>query len=68
MDHNHRVLLPRFAPPFVSDSTPEIDNLLASAISAASAAEFAPAREVLGERLAHRLETRAYVTQYTAAV
>ena len=42
----------------VADAAPQVDDLLAAVIRAARAAQLAPAREVLGERVAHGLESR----------
>ena len=56
VDDHHRVLLPRLARLLVSDTAPEVDDLLAAVIGAAGAAQLAASSEVLGKRLAHGLE------------
>ena len=61
VDEHHGVLLPRLARPLVPDAAPEVDDLLAAEIGAAGAAQLTPPREVLDERLAHRLEAAADV-------
>ncbi len=43
-------------------SAPEIDDLLTAAISAAGAAELMAMSEVVGKRLAHRLEAASNVS------
>ena len=58
VDDHHRVLLPRLARLLVADTAPEIDDLLAAVIRAARAAQLVASREVVGKRLAHRLEPR----------
>jgi hypothetical protein len=53
-DH-HRVAFPRLARPLVSDTSPQVDDLLAVHVRAAGAAELVAPIEVLDERLAHSL-------------
>ena len=48
----------------VADAAPEVDDLLAAMIGAAGAAQLAASSEVLGKRLAHRLETATDVSLY----
>ena len=61
VDDDHRVPFPRLARLLVADAAPEIDDLLAVVIDAARAAQLAASGEVLGERVAHRLEAAADV-------
>ena len=61
VDDHHGVLFPRLAGPLVADAAPEIDDLLAAVIGTAGAAQLPAPGEVLGERVAHRLEARADV-------
>ena len=55
VDDDHGVSLPGLASLLVSDSAPEIDDLLAAAIGAAGAAELLAVSEVVGKRVAHCL-------------
>ena len=64
VDDDHRVPLPGLTRLLVSDSAPEVDDLLTPAIGAAGAAEFVAMSEVVGKRLAHRLEATSYVSLY----
>ncbi len=55
---DHRALLPRGAGRVVADPAPQVHDLFAAMERATRAAELAPAREVLDERVAHPLESR----------
>src|SRR4026208_569524 len=57
VDHDHGVLQPRLAVLLVSNTAPEINNLLAAMVRTAGASQLPAPNEVLGERLAHGLET-----------
>jgi hypothetical protein len=61
VDDDHRVLLPRLTGSRVPNAAPQIDHLLTVVIGAAGATQFPSSSEVLGERLAHRLELAADV-------
>ena len=56
VDDHHRVLLPGLARLLVSDTAPDVDDLLAAVIGTAGAAQLAASSEVLDERLAHGLK------------
>ena len=64
VDDDHRVLLPRLARLLVANAAPEIDDLLAVVIGTAGATQLAASLEVLGKRLAHRLEAATDVSLY----
>ena len=62
VDDHHGVLLPRLAGLLVANAAPEVDDLLAAVIDTAGAAQLSAPGEVLGERLAHRLEATTDVS------
>jgi hypothetical protein len=68
-DH-HRVLLPGLARLFVSNTAPEIHDLHAAVIHAASTAQLSAASKVVSKRFAHRFKAavdvsfNCYAVQY----
>jgi hypothetical protein len=56
VDDDHGVLLPRLARLLVSDTAPQVDDLLAAMKNAAGSPQLATPNKVLGERLAHSFE------------
>ena len=64
VDDHHGVLLPRLARPPVANTTPQVDDLLASVVHAAGAAEFVASSEVVVKGLAHGLKPRTDVSLY----
>jgi hypothetical protein len=62
VDDDHGVALPRLAGRFVANTTPQIDDLLAVVEGAARASQLGAPREVLLERVAHRLESAGDVS------
>src|SRR5579864_2394061 len=68
VDDDHGVLLPRLARLLVSDTAPQVDDVLASVKGAARSADLASPNEVLSEHLAHGLEAEADVPLNTEAV
>jgi hypothetical protein len=57
VDHHHGVLFPRLASLPVSNTTPEVDNLLAMLKNAAGAAQLASPGKILSKRIAHGPES-----------
>jgi hypothetical protein len=68
MDDHHSVLLPPLAGPLVADAAPQVHDLLPVVPGTTGSAQFVAEREVIGERLAHRLETRTDVPVNTNGV
>ena len=66
VDDHHRVLLPWVPGLPVAQTAPEVDDLLATPIGTAGAAEFTAYREIVGKRVAHDLETRTDLSLYLA--
>ena len=64
VDDHHGVLLPRLARPLVSNTAPQVDDLLAAVVHAAGAAEFVASSEVVVKGLAHGLEPGTDVSLY----
>jgi hypothetical protein len=62
VDEDHGVPLPRLARRLVSDAAPHVDDLFASEVGAACAAQLASPGEVLGERFADVLKAAADLT------
>jgi hypothetical protein len=62
------VSFPRLARLLVSDTAPQVDDVLASVKGAARSTDFASANKVLSEHLAHGLEAWADVPLNTEAV
>src|SRR5579859_1553591 len=56
VDDDHGVLLPRLARLLVSDTAPQINDLLAAMKGAAGSPQLATPNKALGERLAHSFE------------
>jgi thiol-disulfide isomerase/thioredoxin len=66
--HHHGVLLPGLTGVLVSNAAPQVNDLLATLIGTAGAAQFTPPNEVLYESLAYCLEATADVPLNTQAV
>jgi hypothetical protein len=58
------VFLPRLAGRPVAHTAPEVDDLLATMIDAAGAAQLVSRGEILDERIPHRFKAGAYVSTY----
>ena len=56
VDQDHRVLFPRLAGRLVPHTAPQVDDLLAAVVHAASAAQLVAPREILDERIAHGIK------------
>jgi hypothetical protein len=67
VDHDHRVVLPRFASLAVPDAAPDIDDLLAVDVGTAGAAQLSSSNEILRERVADAFEASSDVSVYVDA-
>ena len=61
VDEDHGVLLPRLARLLVSNTAPQVDDLLATVKGAASSAQLATPKKVISERFANGFEAWADV-------
>jgi hypothetical protein len=62
VDDRHRVFLPRLGADSISHTAPQVDDLLAVMVDAASTTYLTATRKIFDEGLANRLECAAYVT------
>ena len=68
MDHYHGVLLPRFPGLLVSNTAPQVNDLLAVDKGATGSAQLPSPNKVLNERLTHGLEATADAPLNTEAM